>query len=74
MARKARDAQSVVQWRQLELLQCGFPPALAKRVAKDQRYELPDLLDLVERGCSPALAVQILLLLGGSEQLADARE
>lgn len=74
MARKSRDAKSVVQWRALELLQYGFPPGLAKRVAKDQRYQLHDLIDLVERGCSPALAVQILSPLDGSGQLAEARE
>ena len=74
MPPKAGDAQSVVRWRRLELLKCGFPPALAARVAKDERFELHDLIDLVERGCSPALAVQILSPLDGSDRLADARE
>jgi uncharacterized membrane protein len=44
----------------MELLQCGFPQALARRVARDERYDLHQLVELVERGCSPALAVQIL--------------
>jgi hypothetical protein len=73
MRSKAGDAQSVVKWRRLELLQCGFPSALADRVAKDQRYELHDLIDLVERGCSPALAVQILSPFEASDRLAEAR-
>jgi hypothetical protein len=74
MRPKARDTQSVVQWRRLELLQCGFPPELAGRVAKDQRYELHDLIELVEQGCTPALAVQILSPIDGGDQLAEARK
>jgi hypothetical protein len=74
MRSKARDTRSVVQWRRLELLQCGFPPALAGRVAKDQRYELHDLIELVEQGCTPALAVQILSPIDGSDELAETRK
>lgn len=74
MAPKARDAESVVQWRRLELLRCGFSLALAARVAEDQRYDLRELIELVAHGCSPALAVQILSPLDGSDQLTDAGE
>jgi len=49
-----------VNWRQLELEQHGFPPVLAERVARDQRYDLQELFALVEGGCAPALAVRIL--------------
>jgi hypothetical protein len=49
-----------VNWRQLELEQCGFPRALAARVAKDPRYDLRQLIELVQQGCEPALAVRIL--------------
>jgi hypothetical protein len=69
-----RDAEAVVQWRQVELLQCGFPQALAERVAGDQRFDLHELIKLVEDGCSPALAVRILSPLEGSDELAQARE
>jgi hypothetical protein len=72
MPPEARDAQSVVEWRRLELLHCGFSLALAARVAEDQRYDLRELIELVARGCSPAVAVQILSPLEGSDQLADA--
>jgi hypothetical protein len=51
---------AVVNWRQLELEQCGFPPSLAARVARDERYDLHQLFELVQQGCSPALAVRIL--------------
>jgi hypothetical protein len=56
-----RDAQSIVQWRRLELLQCGFPRALADQVARDERYDLRELIELVRGGCSPTLAVRILI-------------
>lgn len=55
-----RDSLAVVQWRRLELLRCGFPPKLAERVARDERYDLHDLVQLVGQGTSPALAVRIL--------------
>jgi hypothetical protein len=49
-----------VNWRQLELEQCGFAPPLAARVARHERYDLHQLIELVQQGCSPALAVRIL--------------
>jgi hypothetical protein len=51
---------AVVNWRQLELEQFGFPPSLAARVARDERYDLHQLIELVQQGCSPDLAVRIL--------------
>jgi hypothetical protein len=54
------EGQSVVEWRRLELLRCGFPAELAARIAEDERYDLHDLVELVGNGSSPALAVQIL--------------
>jgi hypothetical protein len=57
---KQGDAQAVVKWRRVELMQCGFPRSLAARVAQDERYDLHQLIDLVHQGCSPALAVRIL--------------
>jgi hypothetical protein len=74
MSPEARDAQSVVEWRRLELLHCAFPLELAARVAEDQRYDLREVIELVARGCSPALAVQILSPLEGSDELAEAPE
>jgi hypothetical protein len=60
MPAKQRDAQAVVKWRELELAQCGFPPHLAARVARDERYDLQQLIQLVQEGCAPALAARIL--------------
>lgn len=69
-----QDADAVVRWRLVELLQYSFPQALAERVAEDHRYDLHELIELVEDGCSPALAVRILSPLEGSDELAKARE
>jgi len=44
----------------MELLQSGFPQSLASRVARDERYDLHQLIELVQQGCSPALAARIL--------------
>jgi hypothetical protein len=67
MAPGARDAQAVVNWRTTELLLSGFPRPLAARVARDERYDLQQLIELVEHGCSPALAVRILAPVEGND-------
>lgn len=55
-----QESQAVVNWRRRELIHTGFPRPLAARVARDERYDLHELLELVQRGCPPALAVRIL--------------
>jgi hypothetical protein len=55
-----RRASHVVNWRCEQLLQSGFPPPLAARLAKDPRYDLHALIELVERSCPPELAARIL--------------
>ena len=55
-----RAAHDVVRWRREQLLGSGFPPPLAACLSKDARYDLHALLELVERGCEPELAVRIL--------------
>ncbi|HEY1368352.1 MAG TPA: hypothetical protein VGF23_14620 [Gaiellaceae bacterium] len=50
----------VISWRREQLLQGGFAPQTAARLARDQRYDLHALIELVERGCPPPLAVRIL--------------
>ena len=54
-----------MNWRQLELQQCGFPQLLAARVARDERYDLHELIELVRQGCPPSLAVRILSPIDG---------
>jgi hypothetical protein len=55
-----RARHDVVGWRRRQLFESGFPLSLATRVAKDARYDLHALIELVERDCEPALAVRIL--------------
>ena len=55
-----RDAHSVVSWRHQQLVDSGFSPPLAARLAKDRHYDLHALIELVERGCQPELAMRIL--------------
>ena len=50
----------VARWRQERLTESGFSPALAAEIANDPRYDLHALIELVERGCRPDLAVRIL--------------
>ncbi|MDI6910670.1 hypothetical protein [Nocardioides sp.] len=50
----------VRSWRRCRLLEAGFPGALADTVAADSRFDLHALLELVDRGCPPDLAVRIL--------------
>ena len=55
-----KTAQEIVSWRRGQLVQTGFSGALAARVADDLAYDLHALIELVERGCPPALAARIL--------------
>lgn len=50
----------VARWRQERLTRSGFSLALAAEIANDSRYDLHALIELVERGCRPDLAVRIL--------------
>ena len=50
----------VARWRQERLTGSGLSPALAAEIANDSRYDLHALIELVERGCRPDLAVRIL--------------
>ena len=60
MTTKPGDLHTVVQWRRAQLIEAGLPHSLAARVARDERYDLHELIALVEHGCAPALAVRIL--------------
>ena len=61
-ANTAREGtrRGLVRWRREQLVDSGFPFPLAVRIAKDSRYDLHALIDLVERGCPPDLAGRIL--------------
>lgn len=49
----------VVRWRREQLIESGFPLTVATCLAEDARYDLHALIELVERGCRPELAVRI---------------
>ena len=61
----ATEQDDVLAWRESQLRRSGFPPALAADVARDGRYDLHRLIELVERGCAPELVVRILAPLEG---------
>jgi hypothetical protein len=54
------QTETVVEWRRGQLARAGFTLPVATRLARDVRYDLHDLLELVERGCPPHLAARIL--------------
>ena len=58
--RVERAAPEIVSWRRRQLVDAGFEPALAADVARDAAFDLHALIELVERGCEPELAVRIL--------------
>jgi hypothetical protein len=51
---------AVVCWRIDQLVHTGFSVPLAAVLAKDARYDLHALTELVEQGCQPDLAARIL--------------
>lgn len=69
MTGKQSGDRALENWRRHELVQRGFPRPLAQRVARDERYDLHQLIELVEQGCAPALAVRILSPLDGRNAL-----
>jgi hypothetical protein len=48
-----------VEWRARYLREAGFERSLAHRLARDPSVDLHALLELVDRGCPPELAVRI---------------
>ena len=57
--RGEQKVDEVAAWRRDQLIQAGFPLPLADRAARDARFDLHALIQLVERGCAPELAVRI---------------
>ncbi len=58
--RTERAAHGIVRWRSEQLRRSGFPSPIAARLANDTRYDLHALIEFVERGCPPDLALRIL--------------
>jgi hypothetical protein len=64
---ETHQAEEVFRWRRRQLTDAGFGHPLASRLARDGRWDLHALLELVERGCSPDLAARIVAPLDGKE-------
>jgi hypothetical protein len=50
----------IVAWRRRRLQRAGFDRPLADSLAEDPHADMHALLELVDRGCPPALAARIL--------------
>jgi len=63
------DARTVqlVAWRRDQLTASGFSLPLAVSLARDSRCDIHTLIELVERGCRPELALRILAPLEGED-------
>jgi hypothetical protein len=57
---RREDWATLLPWRRSRLRAAGFDGPLAAAIAEDPRYDVPALLALVDRGCSPALAARII--------------
>jgi hypothetical protein len=55
------ELERVERWRADELMRAGFDPASAIALAARLDIDLHRAAELVDRGCSPELALQILL-------------
>lgn len=55
-----QERDGVVEWRRTQLLRAGFPLEVAASVAENDRYDLHRVIELVDRGCAPELALRIL--------------
>ena len=55
------EIERVICWRASELIRAGYDPTVAVDLAERPHVDLHRALELVERGCSPDLATQILL-------------
>lgn len=58
--RQEQELHEVVSWRLDQLVRAGFTLSVATRLARDPRYDLHALIELIECGCPPGLAVRIL--------------
>jgi hypothetical protein len=56
----ARETAAVARWRRGRLRRAGFGAELAEQLSRDCAVDLHALIELVERGCEPALAARIL--------------
>ena len=55
------ETERIQSWRAEELERAGYEPRAASRIAARQDVDLHTATELLERGCSPELALKILL-------------
>ena len=55
------DADGVLTWRYASLRRAGYLPNDAARLARARAVDLHQAVELLERGCEPAVALRILL-------------
>ena len=55
------EIDRIEQWRHAELQRAGYDPESALVLAASHDIDLHDAVDLLKRGCSVDLALQILL-------------
>jgi hypothetical protein len=55
------EAERVERWRADELIRAGFDPDSALKLAADPTVDIHRAAQMLQRGCPPELAVQILL-------------
>ena len=57
---RPEEAVDVMRWRHEQLVRTGFAPSLAAAIARDCRYDLHALIELVERGCESTVTARII--------------
>ena len=55
------EIEQVERWRREALERGGYPPDAAARIAARHDVDLHEAVGLLERGCPPETALQILL-------------
>lgn len=58
--RARQSVDEAIAWRYQNLLRAGFDADLATSTAENLRHDLHALLQLIDRGCPPQLAIRIL--------------
>ena len=66
-----RAGEDLFAWRISRLRARGFSAPRAEAIARDGRYDLHALLELVDRGCPAELASRIVAPLGTERGPAD---
>jgi hypothetical protein len=55
------ETERIERWRFEALVRAGYTPTAARRIAERQDIDLHVAVGLLEQGCSPELALSILI-------------